>query len=83
MSATQQNHGVTDVGGLAYMVGIVTKERVLERVHAAGFPDLLHSHLVQLELIATSPRTARELGEAQGVTRQHVAKLRVLLAACR
>jgi DNA-binding MarR family transcriptional regulator len=63
-----------DLGYLALFVGMRMNELVLDKVHAAGFEGLRHSHGYVFQHLLGGPRSISELAALLGVTQQAASK---------
>lgn len=63
-----------DLGYLALFVGMRMNEVVLEELHAAGFPDVRHSHGYVFQHLLGGARSIGELGVLLEVTQQAASK---------
>jgi DNA-binding MarR family transcriptional regulator len=59
---------------VALFAGLALNERVTERIHAAGFPDLRFSHGFVFQHLVPGPLPVGELARRMGVTQQAASK---------
>ena len=69
-----------DLGLLGLFVGQRLNERVLERLHAAGFDGIRMSHGYVVQHLIGGERSVTELGRLMGVTQQAASKVTAELA---